>query len=155
MLFRSPQREKEGGEQSSPGKPPPSEKPAYKGQEQVRPGGRDLQVEALMKSYPKLLPRSSVPDKPQLSVRSSPPSLAPKDSGVKVIAMATLPQQQGGALPLMILPQSVSVSYDRESAKAPPPPVAVTPVAVTSRSEERRVGKECLRLCRSRWSPYH
>ena len=25
----------------------------------------------------------------------------------------------------------------------------------TPRSEERRVGKECLRLCRSRWSPYH
>ena len=24
-----------------------------------------------------------------------------------------------------------------------------------SRSEERRVGKECLWLCRSRWSPYH
>ena len=23
------------------------------------------------------------------------------------------------------------------------------------RSEERRVRKECLRLCRSRWSPYH
>ena len=23
------------------------------------------------------------------------------------------------------------------------------------RSEERRVGKECFRLCRSRWSPYH
>ena len=27
--------------------------------------------------------------------------------------------------------------------------------AVMQRSEERRVGKECLRLCRSRWSPYH
>ena len=26
---------------------------------------------------------------------------------------------------------------------------------ITTRSEERRVGKECLRLCRSRWSPYH
>ena len=26
---------------------------------------------------------------------------------------------------------------------------------IPSRSEERRVGKECLRLCRSRWSPYH
>ena len=26
---------------------------------------------------------------------------------------------------------------------------------VAWRSEERRVGKECLRLCRSRWSPYH
>ena len=27
--------------------------------------------------------------------------------------------------------------------------------AMEDRSEERRVGKECLRLCRSRWSPYH
>ena len=26
---------------------------------------------------------------------------------------------------------------------------------ISIRSEERRVGKECLRLCRSRWSPYH
>ena len=26
---------------------------------------------------------------------------------------------------------------------------------VAARSEERRVGKECRRLCRSRWSPYH
>ena len=28
-------------------------------------------------------------------------------------------------------------------------------VELDLRSEERRVGKECLRLCRSRWSPYH
>ena len=28
-------------------------------------------------------------------------------------------------------------------------------VRIANRSEERRVGKECLRLCRSRWSPYH
>ena len=28
-------------------------------------------------------------------------------------------------------------------------------VILPRRSEERRVGKECLRLCRSRWSPYH
>ena len=27
--------------------------------------------------------------------------------------------------------------------------------APAARSEERRVGKECVRLCRSRWSPYH
>ena len=26
---------------------------------------------------------------------------------------------------------------------------------VTRREEERRVGKECSELCRSRWSPYH
>ena len=27
--------------------------------------------------------------------------------------------------------------------------------ALAQRSEERRVGKECVSLCRSRWSPYH
>src|SRR3546814_20179509 len=27
--------------------------------------------------------------------------------------------------------------------------------AVHARSEERRVGKECVSTCRSRWSPYH
>ena len=29
------------------------------------------------------------------------------------------------------------------------------PVLFRQRSEERRVGKECSLLCRSRWSPYH
>src|SRR3546814_19664093 len=28
-------------------------------------------------------------------------------------------------------------------------------VRATRRSEERRVGKECVSTCRSRWSPYH
>src|SRR3546814_12307563 len=27
--------------------------------------------------------------------------------------------------------------------------------AIAGRSEERRVGKECVSTCRSRWSPYH
>ena len=31
----------------------------------------------------------------------------------------------------------------------------VNPLGVQIRSEERRVGKECTVLCRSRWSPYH
>src|SRR3546814_9971520 len=30
-----------------------------------------------------------------------------------------------------------------------------TVAPVMRRSEERRVGKECVRTCRSRWSPYH
>ena len=30
-----------------------------------------------------------------------------------------------------------------------------TEFADAARSEERRVGKECPQLCRSRWSPYH
>src|SRR3546814_14411262 len=28
-------------------------------------------------------------------------------------------------------------------------------VEIDHRSEERRVGKECVRTCRYRWSPYH
>src|SRR5216110_2202396 len=30
-----------------------------------------------------------------------------------------------------------------------------TAIVRPGRSEERRVGKECVSLCRSRWSPYH
>ena len=32
---------------------------------------------------------------------------------------------------------------------------AALEIANTRRSEERRVGKECVSTCRSRWSPYH
>src|SRR3546814_11808569 len=37
---------------------------------------------------------------------------------------------------------NVGLRLDREEVKA-------------KRSEERRVGKECVSTCRSRWSPYH
>src|SRR3546814_9381158 len=33
--------------------------------------------------------------------------------------------------------------------------LAHLPCSLPERSEERRVGKECVRTCRSRWSPYH
>src|SRR3546814_14743267 len=38
-----------------------------------------------------------------------------------------------------------------------PPPVGGPDLTTPSsqRSEERRVGKECVSTCRSRWSPYH
>src|SRR3546814_8312045 len=35
------------------------------------------------------------------------------------------------------------------------PRAAVKTHTSTGRSEERRVGKECVSTCRSRWSPYH
>src|SRR3546814_19784067 len=34
-------------------------------------------------------------------------------------------------------------------------PVIVLGMALVTRSEERRVGKECVSTCRYRWSPYH
>src|SRR3546814_8409207 len=39
--------------------------------------------------------------------------------------------------------QSISIHFDHYPAPA------------WTRSEERRVGKECVRTCRSRWSPSH
>src|SRR3546814_2071406 len=46
-----------------------------------------------------------------------------------------------------------------EEAAAPvaeeTPAVEAAPAVDTARSEERRVGKECVSTCRSRWSPYH
>jgi hypothetical protein len=47
----------------------------------------------------------------------------------------------------------------RGDARVMTPPTSVAALrhgyAPVLRSEERRVGKECRRLCRSRWSPYH
>src|SRR3546814_12116650 len=34
-------------------------------------------------------------------------------------------------------------------------PMALVLALLGRRSEERRVGKECVSTCRSRWSPYH
>src|SRR3546814_3104168 len=36
-----------------------------------------------------------------------------------------------------------------------PHPIPALPTLHPARSEERRVGKECVSTCRSRWSPYH
>ncbi|KAJ0003801.1 hypothetical protein NQD34_008899, partial [Periophthalmus magnuspinnatus] len=128
---------------------------------QARPAvGRRLQVEAFMKKLPTILPRSSLPD--SLSVRSSPPSLAPKDAsgatasanpansanapaggaGVKVIAMAALQPQQQGAVPLMILPQGC-LSYERTEKMAPAPnssgPACPAPSAAAHTSVVQKV----------------
>src|SRR3546814_18974311 len=47
----------------------------------------------------------------------------------------------------------------RGSARWPPAcrwsGAGTAPGSAPARSEERRVGKECVSTCRSRWSPYH
>src|SRR3546814_15883975 len=48
------------------------------------------------------------------------------------------------------LPRSCSVGEHSEAATA-----ATRRKSPEIRSEERRVGKECVSTCRSRWSPYH
>src|SRR3546814_14768712 len=54
-----------------------------------------------------------------------------------------------------------TIGYGRDAAKARQIvhftgyEIALDQIQVRDRSEERRVGKECVSTCRSRWSPYH
>src|SRR3546814_1520690 len=43
----------------------------------------------------------------------------------------------------------------RDVANAPQVVLGPGVQTIAPRSEERRVGKECVSTCRSRWSPYH
>src|SRR3546814_20520364 len=45
--------------------------------------------------------------------------------------------------------------YEIEQAVNPGLKVRLAGLELPQRSEERRVGKECVSTCRSRWSPYH
>ena len=65
---------------------------------------------------------------------------------------------------LQVLESETQLSRERllklyKELKHKSPPKGMLPFStdwfMTWRSEERRVGKECERLCRSRWSPYH
>src|SRR3546814_2359562 len=49
----------------------------------------------------------------------------------------------------------VAAAGFRVAAAARSPPTLARGLCITRRSEERRVGKECVSTCRSRWSPYH
>src|SRR3546814_3871863 len=53
----------------------------------------------------------------------------------------------------------VPIATAQVAAKCRPLPTLLMPNSMTprkpARSEERRVGKECVSTCRSRWSPYH
>src|SRR3546814_3421140 len=72
--------------------------------------------------------------------------------------------QRGSSPPLQ--PRPYQAGHNRRDGDKPPPP-AVRPCdqrsaggfppsdGAAARSEERRVGKECVSTCRSRWSPYH
>src|SRR3546814_3050258 len=44
---------------------------------------------------------------------------------------------------------------DVETTPRDPPAQLLQTASEAARSEERRVGKECVSTCRSRWSPYH
>ena len=56
-----------------------------------------------------------------------------------------VPIRKSGKLPAAAFSQSYALEYGE----------ATLQIHQDARSEERRVGKECVSTCRSRWSPYH
>src|SRR3546814_7946957 len=65
------------------------------------------------------------------------------------------------ALPISVQPKWLTANdaagdFVKEHFAQPGADAAVgKALRLDSRSEERRVGKECVGTCRSRWSPYH
>ncbi|KAM4724776.1 uncharacterized protein rfx5 isoform 1-T2 [Anableps anableps] len=119
----------------APPPPPPPSHSSSTSSSSLQPA-----VEAFIKQLPRILPRSTIPDK-SFSVRSSVPPQAPTEAsavgvqsahggaagaaapansgGMKVITMTALSQQQGRPVPLMILPQGC-LSFETDKV-APPP----------------------------------
>src|SRR3546814_6455640 len=59
------------------------------------------------------------------------------------------------ALPISSLTSLERFANHRVKKSTRPPLHAQSSRLNPPRSEERRVGKECVSTCRSRWSPYH
>src|SRR3546814_20728548 len=91
------------------------------------------------------------------------PELAASHHAVR-IAIAV--NQHGGAEPFAVEPPAnrypielgvliVHAHVSADPALLDPCTPAKIDLLGLQRSEERRVGKECVSKCRSRWSPYH
>src|SRR3546814_7656708 len=52
-------------------------------------------------------------------------------------------------------PPKTALNQRQRPCPLPPPRAPSRSPTRPGRSEERRVGKECVSTCRSRWSPYH
>ena len=133
--------------------------------------GPDALAGAYAPPEPSVLP----PSPPYGNSPAKTSSMLPPASALDAHAMGPAGGAPANAAPALpaeapLPPASYAEAWANPSSAAPlraalavheatPPPnstfVSPSPCPVPPRSEERRVGKECLRLCRSRWSPYH
>jgi heterodisulfide reductase subunit A-like polyferredoxin len=74
-----------------------------------------------------------------------------RTAGLNPHLLAWLDLEGEGALPAGLAPEA----RRKKALVLVKMRLAELRLAQPLRSEERRVGKECRRLCRSRWSPYH
>src|SRR3546814_17457296 len=96
------------------------------------------------------------------------PGAGPCAHGEATTSCRTYASRGAGSVPLQVVPlQGIVEVIDQGEQQMMTTPLVDRPslnprertVAVAfgiwMRSEERRVGKECVSTCRSRWSPYH
>ena len=71
-----------------------------------------------------------------------------------VLIMSFVPSGEPARVQNAVLQIDLRESPNDQPASEPLA-AAFSGTSFVERSEERRVGKECATLCRSRWSPYH
>ena len=76
-------------------------------------------------------------------------------SGMTVLQEVAVPAQDSVRADQQELPELVHRQTMEQSGKQEPVGWRERRLGRLTRSEERRVGKECSSPCRSRWSPYH
>src|SRR3546814_13462628 len=64
-----------------------------------------------------------------------------------IVAMGVAPVPSGSLFVLAAVLHAIGITPEQTAI--------VVGFILPFRSEERRVGKECVSTCRSRWSPYH
>src|SRR3546814_9208888 len=103
---------------------------------------------------------SDLPEKPEPLPKAA---RTPADNGIaEVIVTAQRREERAQDVPIsitVITPQQMSnanITNSGDLATYTPSLSVNTRFGnENTRSEERRVGKECVSTCRSRWSPYH
>src|SRR3546814_14763330 len=65
------------------------------------------------------------------------------------------PMRPGSSSPAAASARTALRAGSQKARDLPEPVEVASTVCRPDRSEERRVGKECVSTCRSRWSPYH
>src|SRR3546814_19019464 len=96
-------------------------------------------------SFPYAADRRQTPE----NLRTEKPAIALGPVGILAVARASLRFGDQEALDMAAHLGSAGCKFDDG------PAIFIRPAPRDRRSEERRVGKECVSTCRSRWSPYH
>src|SRR3546814_12928666 len=99
-------------------------------------------------SQGQIVTSSGYPLQPGIQIPTGAQSISISTDGIVSVQMSGEPQpQQVG--------QILTADFINPAGLQPKGENLYTETAASGRSEERRVGKECVSTCRSRWSPYH